>query len=44
MRRLILEGWISLDGFAVDFWASLHRVNLRTYDTGVVFLHDEPRR
>jgi hypothetical protein len=25
-------------------YANLERVNLRTYDTGVVFLHYEPRR
>jgi dihydrofolate reductase len=29
---------------AREGYADLERVNLRTYDTGVVFLHYEPRR
>jgi hypothetical protein len=77
MRRLILEEWVSLDGYAedgegkLDFFpptetdrfsdrdqlrfldgvfpdrrgcAHLRRVDVRTYDTGVVFVHYEPRR
>jgi dihydrofolate reductase len=29
---------------ALASYANLHRVNVRTYDTGVVFLHYEPKR
>ena len=29
---------------ALPSYANLHRVNVRTYDTGVVFLHYEPKR
>jgi len=65
MRKLILEEWLSLDGFALDkdrrldffpasetdkfsdrdqlSYARLKRVNVRAYDTGVVFLHYEPQ-